>query len=177
MSTDTPKEQKDLEIERLQAIIDGFNEPSDKTISKICHAFWRRIYPFKDNFSAELPTPTPVEFVAHMGTALTWLKLDADSEDPRYDNKGYDDLWQYFGLSYSTWLTLPRVMMHEMPDIWQERMAALLHEWDNTWNTDHMPDPYVTARKNNKFTKWPSFLLNYRRPDNDAINKLRVPKQ
>jgi len=43
---------------------------------------------------------------------------------------GYDRLWNWFGLSRATFITLPRAMCHEMPDGWQERMAALLEEWD-----------------------------------------------
>jgi len=46
--------------------------------------------------------------------------------------KGYDKLWSWFGLSYASFLTLPRVMMHEMPDEWQGKMADLLEEWDST---------------------------------------------
>jgi len=83
------------------------------------------------------------------------------------------DLWSWFGLSYATWLTLPRIMMHEMPDEWKQKMADLLFEWDETWDSSSVPSPFVTARKNNRFTKWPSWLLNYRHPDKEQINKLR----
>lgn len=38
---------------------------------------------------------------------------------------GYDALWGWFGLSRASFLVLPRVLMHEMPDDWQLRMAAL----------------------------------------------------
>lgn len=87
--------------------------------------------------------------------------------------EGYDRLWLWFGLSRATWLTMPRVMMHEMPDEWQNKMAELLEEWDNTWDGCEMPEPSVAAKKDGKFTKWPSFLLNYRHPNKEAINKLR----
>ena len=87
------------------------------------------------------------------------------------------DLWLWFGISYSSWLTLPRAMMHEMPKEWQEKMAELLFEWDETWNTEDTPSPYVIARKDNKFTKWPSWVLNYRHPDVDKINAHRRSKE
>ena len=87
--------------------------------------------------------------------------------------RGYDRLWAWFGLSRSTWLTLPRVMMHDMPDEWQNRMAELLEEWDETWDSHHMPEPHVTAKQDNKFAKWPSWLLNYRHPDKGALSELR----
>ena len=56
------------------------------------------------------------------------------------DKKGYDRLWNYFGLSYASWLTMPRVLMHEMPDSWQLKMAKLLEEYDNYWDTDKLLD-------------------------------------
>lgn len=91
------------------------------------------------------------------------------------DNKqeGHHSLWNWFGLSYSTWLTLPRVLMHEMPDEWQGKMAALLEEWDETWNGRDMPNPYVSAKQGGKFVRWPQWLLNYKYPDADEIEKLR----
>lgn len=88
-------------------------------------------------------------------------------------SNGYQRLWDWFGLSYASWLTLPRIMMHEMPDEWQNKMAELLDEWDETWDSSNMPLPSVSAKLNNKFTKWPSWLLNYRHPDTTEINKLR----
>ena len=90
-----------------------------------------------------------------------------------YVQGGYDRLWDWFSLSYASFLTLPRSMMHEMPEEWQWKMAALLEEWDNTWDSQALPEPSVTAKKDDKFTKWPDWLLNYRRPNREEINKLR----
>ncbi len=86
---------------------------------------------------------------------------------------GYDRLWRWFGLSRASWLTMPRIMMHEMPDDWQDKMAALCEEWDETWNSHEMPEPHVSAKQNGKFTRWPGWLLCYRHPDIDAVNALR----
>jgi hypothetical protein len=88
--------------------------------------------------------------------------------------KGYDRLWSWFSLSSASFLTLPRVMMHEMPDEWQGKMAALLEEWDNTWDSYELPTPSVNAKKDGKFTKWPNWVLNYRHPDRYEVEKLRV---
>ena len=88
---------------------------------------------------------------------------------------GYDRLWVWFGLSRASWLTMPRIMMHEMPDEWQNKMAELLEEWDETWDSSDMPSPYVSAKSSNgKYTKWPSWLLCYRHPDKKEIEKLRI---
>ena len=88
--------------------------------------------------------------------------------------KGYERLWNWFSFSYASWLTIPRVMMHEMPDEWQDKMAALLEEFDSTWDSYELPQPIVNARKDNKFTKWPSWILNYRHPDRYEVERFRV---
>lgn len=88
-------------------------------------------------------------------------------------SKGYQRLWGWFGLSYAGWLTLPRVLMHEMPDEWQEKMSALLEEWDETWDTENTPSPFVSARVGNRFTRWPSWVTNYRHPNQKAIESVR----
>jgi hypothetical protein len=91
----------------------------------------------------------------------------------RLERTGHSLLWCWFGLDRASWLTMPRVMMHEMPDDWQRRMADLLIEWDATWDSSAMPSPHVSAKRNGKFTRWPEWLLNYRHPQLDKINSLR----
>lgn len=88
---------------------------------------------------------------------------------------GYAALWLWFGLSRASWLTMPRVLMHEMPDDWQARMAQLLAEYDAAWS---IPEQYqcetmVTAKRGGKFVRLPHMLLNYRHPDKAAIDRLR----
>ena len=88
--------------------------------------------------------------------------------------KGYDALWCWFSLSYASWLTLPRVLMHEMPDEWQERMAKLLNEWDETWPNTGESTPCVQLREGGgRFGETPNWLINYRRPDKKAIEICR----
>ncbi len=91
-----------------------------------------------------------------------------------YDARGHERLWRWFGMSYASWLTMPRVMMHAMPDNWQMRMAKLCEEWDETWDSEDMPVPTVRARaENGRMTRWPDWLLNYRYPDKTEIDRLR----
>jgi hypothetical protein len=87
--------------------------------------------------------------------------------------KGYNKLWLWFGLSRASWLTLPRSLMHQMPDEWQSKMADLLDEFDDTFDSSEMPSPIVNARKNGRFTRWPYWILNYRHPDKSLINQLK----
>lgn len=78
---------------------------------------------------------------------------------------GYEDLWGWFGLSRSAFLTLPRVLMHEMPDQWQADMARLLTEFDDAFPNRPAGATVVKPGRGS----WPAWLLNYRRPQRDEI--------
>lgn len=84
---------------------------------------------------------------------------------------GYQSLWGWFGLSRASFLVLPRVMMHEMPDQWQERMADLLLEWEKQYPN---ADLEFTVRKSRggKLQPMPEILTNYRHPDRDAVRSI-----
>jgi hypothetical protein len=87
---------------------------------------------------------------------------------------GYDNLWGWFGLSYSSFLTMPRVLMHEMPDEWQSKMAGLLEEYDETFR--HWPSGMGTRVQvtiNGKMVKTPEWLINYRHPNFEKIRELK----
>jgi len=87
--------------------------------------------------------------------------------------QGYDRLWGWFGLSYASFLVLPRVLMHEMPDEWQDKMTSLLEEFDKTFPNQPEIGTTVRATKNGKLIEMPKYLINYRHPDYGQINKLR----
>lgn len=87
--------------------------------------------------------------------------------------EGYNKLWSYFGLSRASWLTLPRVMCHAMPDEWQRKMAELMEEWDDTWVNQPDFTPYVNLKQDNKFTKTPEWLLNYRHPNEKVLESMK----
>lgn len=46
---------------------------SRSNVDAITRAFWRRIHPHRNDHDRELPTEMPVEFTAHMSTALCAL--------------------------------------------------------------------------------------------------------
>jgi hypothetical protein len=88
--------------------------------------------------------------------------------------RGCDALWLWFGLSRASFLTIPRVLMHEMPDDWQGRMAELLREYDATF--PNQPDIGTRVQAINldgRLIPMPGWLVNYRHPDADAIARLR----
>lgn len=90
-------------------------------------------------------------------------------------SEGYQKLWGWFGLSYATFLVLPRILMHEMSDDWQGRMAGLLEEYNEVYK--HSPVDCVQVRatdKNNRLAKMPDWILNYRYPNYKEIASLKA---
>lgn len=82
------------------------------------------------------------------------------------------DLHGWFGLSYTAFVVMPRVAMMQMPKEWQEKMAELLHEYDETINTGAfgVHSCFVTVKdENNKFMRMPEQLVNYRHPHPETI--------
>ena len=86
---------------------------------------------------------------------------------------GYDALWEWFGLSRASFLTLPRALMHEMPHAWQARMATLLAEWNAAYpfleNKGYQT--HVSLRRDRRFVKAPDWMVNYRHPDRAEIER------
>jgi hypothetical protein len=78
---------------------------------------------------------------------------------------GNDALSLLFGLSYASFFVLPRVLAEAMPDAWQGKIARLLQQYEDAWDTQELPSPAVLGRRGSRFAKWPEWLLNYRRPD------------
>jgi len=103
-------------------------------------------------------------------------KADADLRKLRAWENGPDRLHAYFGLSYASWLTLPRVLMARMPDDWQYRMADLLAEWEDAWPEQPEIGTRVMATRDGRLVPMPRFLIDYRHPDLEAIERLRGPK-
>ena len=93
---------------------------------------------------------------------------------PVLSRGGEDALWEWFGLSRASWLTLPRALMHEMPDNWQAKMAALLRQFDAEYPFIDQPgyDTQVTLKRGRRFVSAPSWLTNYRHPDPDEIQRM-----
>lgn len=90
------------------------------------------------------------------------------------DNGNYE-LSCWFGLSRASWCALPRVLMEAMPDEWQYRMAVLLNEYSDTFDTSDVgvDSLIISAKFDNKFTKMPEWVQNYRRPDKNLIESLK----
>ena len=93
------------------------------------------------------------------------------------DRPGHEALWLWFGLSYASFLVLPRVLMHEMSDEWQAEMAALLREFDAVYLHLELPEMKVQAvGPKSRFMRWPHWLLDYRHPDRETVRACMVAK-
>lgn len=91
------------------------------------------------------------------------------------DTETTDAVSGHFGLSYASWLTLPRVVLQAMPNSWQNQLVALLDQIDERF--DWMPEGVtlsVTARddKRGHFKKLPDDF-NYRYPDKKWLRSIR----
>lgn len=87
---------------------------------------------------------------------------------------GSDELWNWFECSRATFLTIPRVLLHSMPDEWQGRLAKLLREYDEAF--PNQPELGTTVRvvdMQGNLVKTPPWLLNYRHPNREEVKKLR----
>jgi len=81
------------------------------------------------------------------------------------------DINCYFGLTYASWLTIPRVFLEQMPLEWQHEFVKLLDEYEDSFKDQPDIGTRVQITKDNKLVKTPDWLLNYRRPDYDEVYK------
>jgi len=84
-----------------------------------------------------------------------------------------DKLHLWFGLSYASWLTMPRVLMYEMPVAWQDKMADLLNEYNEAFPNQPDIGTRVQITKKGKLIKTPQWVINYRNPHYEQIQLLR----
>ena len=80
-----------------------------------------------------------------------------------------------FGLTYAKWMVVPRVILEHMPKEWQREFVRLMNQLNNTfdWQPDEM-EFYVQARVNGKYGKLPDHLCEYRHPDHQSIESLKI---
>lgn len=89
---------------------------------------------------------------------------------------GCDALWGWFGLSRASWLVLPRVLMHDMPDDWQARMAVLLEEFDAVYRNVPLYDVQVQLKRGGRYVPMPDWI-SYRHPARATIETFKHEHQ
>lgn len=74
-------------------------------------------------------------------------------------------MWNWFGLSYSAYLVVPRTLLCRMPVEWQEKFAQLLDQCIEEHKDKNIEDNYVVKLRGElgKFKKDP--LADYRKGD------------
>lgn len=79
-----------------------------------------------------------------------------------------------FGLSYASFLVVPRLLMEGMSYEWQETMVKLMDEFNEKYNYWIPEDKNIVVRmtgKDGRYTKLPENICNYRRGDASAWEK------
>lgn len=72
-------------------------------------------------------------------------------------------VWNWFNLTYSAYLVVPRSLLCGMPLEWQEKFVALLDEMRVVYDSSEIKDNYsVILRVGNRITADP--LRDYRHP-------------
>lgn len=87
------------------------------------------------------------------------------------------DLAAWFGLSYASFLVMPRVAMELMPEEWQEKMAELLNQYDETIKNDAFGVKSCSVHvkgHDGKRMKMPEELVNYRHPSKETKAELLI---
>lgn len=108
------------------------------------------------------------------GAAVRLLQLTPSQQPETVAVEGREKLWLWFELSYASFLTLPRVLMHEMPDDWQGKMADLLTEYSETFpNQPDIGTRVQITDATGKLVACPRWLTDYKHPDRAVIATLR----
>lgn len=53
-----------------------------------------------------------------------------------------DEIHHFFGLSYASYLVLPRVLLQSMPDDWQHEFVRLVEQFDDAFRHVEKPESY-----------------------------------
>lgn len=85
------------------------------------------------------------------------------------------DIHQWFELSRSQYLTVPRSIMQAMPAEWQVKMVESLEELDEKFKWRPVSGDYLVRLKNDKGHYLTDPLAEYNHPDQEYIETLKLP--
>ncbi|WP_175795957.1 hypothetical protein [Burkholderia anthina] len=75
----------------------------------------------------------------------------------------HGSMHEWFGLTYASYLVIPRTLLQGMPEEWQAKFAALLDECRETYDSSRIADNYrVNLVDGGRFVRDP--LRDYRHP-------------
>lgn len=78
----------------------ALNSITDSQVNAVARAFWRRIYAYRNDYGIELPRPLPVEFMAHMATALTWVDREPSPRINEQDSRKIIEAVAHIGVDF-----------------------------------------------------------------------------
>jgi hypothetical protein len=86
----------------------------------------------------------------------------------------HQEINRWFSLTYASWLTIPRVLLEDMPNEWQAKLVELLEEYEERYpNQPPLGTRVLVTGKSNIAIKTPNWILNYRHPDFNMLAELR----
>ena len=85
-----------------------------------------------------------------------------------------DRLWDWFGLSYASYLVIPRSMLCDMPVEWQNKLTDLLEELSDTFDRVPIKGTYFVYIRDEKGKFMEDPLKHYRHPDYALLDSIRL---
>lgn len=83
-------------------------------------------------------------------------KYGANDDTPIHAMDVAEPIHEWFELTYSNYLVVPRSMLQSMPVHWQEQFVRMLEQVKEVLDVDDAPSSYtVKAREGGKFIKDP----------------------
>lgn len=99
------------------------------------------------------------------GGGCNWPHCQETPEDLNDDRYSQGPAWLWFGLSYSSYVVMPRRAICSMPIYWQERFVALMNEAALLLPEEACMEEYmVRARKDGKFIEDPNVPYRHAAP-------------
>lgn len=94
--------------------------------------------------------------------------------EERYLRRG-SYVHQMFGLTYASWLILPRTFLMDMPIEWQNQFTKLLEQYNEIIGEkapEYKFEMYVQFKQNRRFCQIPKLYYDYRNTNhNDLLDK------
>ena len=116
----------------------------------------------------------------HLATSILLkrrLRVEPMPNPPQaYDGRHNAAVHEWFELSYSQYLVLPRSLMQAMPIEWQERMVACLREMGAATASLEINDKYTVLLRGAKGKIVSDPYSNYRRPVITSLSLTRRDK-
>jgi hypothetical protein len=80
----------------------------------------------------------------------------------KVDDRWQGESWNWFGLSYASWLVISRLQLQSMPVKWQKKFFNMVQEMEETVEAPYPDDISLTVswKRNNKFV--PMDIPSYR---------------